>query len=164
MSENIAITDAQLYSILGDIVLYNYEDNERCYDYNDPKCIKGYIIDKNSTMGDANVTVLPDLFETYEKGQATELESKLSGLTRNWGVTTDTLKPNDVLSVVSKDIISTVLIRPNLSNKIVGSINSVDRLESVKELVTSKKGYFRFKSRRLCIFRWYHVFCKRRSS
>lgn len=131
---------------LGDIVLYNYEDNVRCYDTNDTKCMKGYIIDKNSTMGDADVRVLPDLFETYEKGSATDLSSKLSSLTRNWTVTTETLKPNDILDVISKDITGSVLVRPNLSNKIIGTINNEDRMADIKLLATSYQGYFRFKN------------------
>lgn len=131
---------------LGDIVLYNYKKNERCYDINEVDCMKGYIIDKASTMIEPNVRVLPDLFETYSSGSANELATKVGDLTTGWGVATETLKVDNVLDVVSKDIIGSVLVRPNLSNKIIGTINNEDRMAAIKLLATSSNGYFRFKN------------------
>ena len=131
---------------LGDIVLYNFKDNVKCYDVNEDNCMKAYIIDKNSTMIDPDVRVLPDLFETYEIGSANLLDNKISDLTAGWGVTTETLKVDNILNIVSKDIIGSVLVRPNLSNKIIGTINNEDRMNDTKLLATSSKGYFRFKN------------------
>lgn len=131
---------------LGDIVLYNFKDNVKCYDVNEDNCMKAYIIDKNSTMNDPDVRVLPDLFETYEIGSANLLDNKISDLTAGWGVTTETLKVDNILNVVSKDIIGSVLVRPNLSNKIIGTINTEDRMKDIMLLATSSKGYFRFKN------------------
>lgn len=130
---------------LGDIVLYNYKTNSKCIEIKGD-CIKGYIIDKNNTLGDANVTVLPDLFNDYTTGTASDIDTKVKELTKDWKVTSRTLKVDDVLNVISKDITGSVIVRPELSNKIIGNLDYENRIDAVKALAISGGGYFRFKN------------------
>ena len=128
---------------LGDIVLYNYEENKKCSSISS-SCIKSYIIDKDNMLSDTSVKLLPDLYNEYLTATASNYSSQFNSLTSNWKTSTRPLEVEDILPIVSKDVINTLLIRPNISNEIVGYLDYGDRLTTHINKTISYKGYYKF--------------------
>ena len=104
---------------LGDIKLVNISNGKKCTTLSEENCIKTYVIDVNNTMGDGNVTLLPDLYQSYSNGKYDET---LSNIPEGWNVITKPLEIKDLLNIVSTDIIDSVLVRENLSDKVIGNL------------------------------------------
>jgi len=130
---------------LGDIVLYNYQENKKCSNISST-CIKSYIIDKDNLLTDTSVTLLPDLYNSYKTATANNYTSQIESLTSGWETSTRPLSVEDILPVVSKDVINTLLIRPNISNEIVGYLDYGDRLTKHIERTISYQGYYKFEN------------------
>ena len=128
---------------LGDIVLYNFEANEKCSEISS-SCIKTYVIDKDSKLSDTSVTLLPDLYGDYVTVTASEYDSALSELTSSWSVTSRGLKAEDILTIISKDVINSILVKPNLSDEIIGYLDYGNRMDDYLEKTISYKGYYKF--------------------
>ena len=128
---------------LGDIVLYNFKDNKKCSSISST-CIKSYIIDKDNKISDTTVTLLPDLYNDYTNSTANQYLSQLNSLTSGWSVTTRPLGVEDILPIISKDVVDTLLIRPNISNEVVGYLDYGDRLYAHLNKTISYEGYYKF--------------------
>lgn len=130
---------------LGDIVLYDYQKNEKCSAIS-TSCIKSYVIDKDNKIGDKTVTLLPDLYNNYTSSTSANYNTKLNELISTWDSTLikTGLKAEDVLTIVSKDVSNSVLIRPNISNEVIGYLDYNNRMTNHINKTISYSGYYRF--------------------
>ena len=133
--------------ILGNIQLYDVVNNTVCSNMNDDNCIKTYVIDVDNKLSDTSVTLLPDLYGTYASGTYSEYETAYNTLTSNWTVTHRKLSANDLLPVISKDINSSVMVGTDISNQLVGYIDTNNnRITDLLSDTIKYNGHIRFKN------------------
>lgn len=132
---------------LGDMILYDVANNTRCTEIGE-HCIKTYVISSDSTMGDNNVLLLPDLYDTYLTGKYSEYSTKLADLILGWSDNvkslTQDLKVEDLMNVVSNDILKSKLIRANISDSIIGSLGYNSRMTIELSKAITYNGYYSY--------------------
>lgn len=128
---------------LGNTILYDLNANQVCESIGG-NCMKTTVIDTHNTVGDTTVSVLPDLFGDYEIGTFSEYTSLLQQQASKWNVPTRPLKASELLKILSKDVMNSFLIQDGLSEQLIGTLNSDERV--AKELLKGKErnGYYRF--------------------
>lgn len=136
---------------LGDIILYDVEKNESCTEMSST-CLKTYIIDLENKVGDTNVTLLPDLYNTYTEGSYNDYTSLFTSITSNWNVTTRTLVAEDLLKIISTDVVNSYLIRDGLSDLIIGNLQYKTRATEILQNAISYNGYYRFNNQKFPYF------------
>lgn len=116
---------------LGDTILIDKTNGKKCTTLSD-NCIKTYVIDVDNKLGDeeATVTLLPDLYQSYDNDTYANYDTTLSNITSSWNLTTRPLVISDLLKVISTDIIDSVLVREDLSDQVIGNLNYGNRLET----------------------------------
>lgn len=146
---------------LGNTILINKNNGNKCEALS-TECIKTYVLDVNNKIGDEKVTLLPDLFNTYESGNFGSYNTMYESVVSSWKIKTRKLLLEDLLKVVSRDVFDTKIIRENLStqvisNVILGDVNNTDKVEKnnviydnrVEYLITQTtpyNGYISFKN------------------
>ena len=137
--------------MLGNIELYNPYDNQKC-DTVSSTCLKTYVIDKANGVNDSSVHLLPDLYSLYNNfdGEPAVNYSGFSGqyakLTNGWTVVHRSLSASDMLSVVSNDVQSTMMVNDTISNQLVGYVDYGERLKELLNSTIKYNGYFRYKN------------------
>lgn len=130
---------------LGDLVLYDVNNNIRCKQLSDSKtCIRTHIIDINNKIGDDTVSLLPDLFGTYASGIYDDYDNLLSSTVNNWKVDVRPLQIDDILKIVSKDVVDSLIIREGLSDSIIGYMNYENRIDNIINNTVLYNGYYSF--------------------
>ena len=127
----------------GKLILYDVSKNETCTTLSST-CLKTYVIDKANKVGDVNVTLLPDLYGTYQTGTYDNYDILLNEISSTWNVKTRALKIEDLLNIISKDVESSYLVREGLSDVIIGKLDYNDRFETELNEMISSNGYYRF--------------------
>lgn len=136
-------TNSDMDYRLGKEVLYDVSLNDFC-ESEGGTCIRTNVIDTNNTLADRTVTLLPKILENSTSVEYTAIDGSYVDQTTNWTITSKILDIKDVLKIVSKDITSSVISIPNLSDIVIGNIKYDNRLETVINDATSKNGYFKF--------------------
>ncbi len=130
---------------LGDIVLIDVVTKKRCLTLSDSDtCIKTYIIDKNSTIGDETIKLLPDPYTTYVEDIYTNYGQGLAAITRGWTVTTMPLTADDILKVISTDIINSYRVIPEISDSIIGNLKYNNRMQTEINNIKLENGSYEF--------------------
>lgn len=124
---------------LGDSILYDINNNKLCKELSST-CIKTHIIDVNNKIGEPSVSLLPEVYSTYQTGT----HSSYNGIINNWNATTRPLEAKDLLKIISTSISDSYLVRENLSDTVVGNMNYKNRTELELEKVKTQNGYYRF--------------------
>ena len=132
---------------LGNPVLYDVVNNQACSQISDT-CLKTYVIDTNNKLGDGNVTLLPSLYRTYETGEFSNYNTILNNITNDWQVSTRSLTVEDLLKIISTDVVNSKIISPNLSDVIIGNLNYQNRLNTIINDTINRNGYFIFNNQR----------------
>ena len=128
---------------LGEVVLYDVINNKVC-DQVSAFCLKTYVIDSRNKVGDTTVKLLPDLNSGFDVSTYENYTTTLNEITKNWKVTSKPLEMSDILSVISKDVNNSVLVRNNLSDVIIGNLNYQDRLNNELNYAITNDGYYKF--------------------
>lgn len=128
---------------LGNEILYDVKLNKKCTTESDT-CIKTNVIDVNNTLSDTKVTLLPKVSKSYSTGAYADIKTLYSTETTGWNVETRLLNVSDILKVISKDIKNSVLVRPNVSDLVIGNLNYNDRFDKVIATAKSSQGYFKY--------------------
>ena len=130
---------------MGKLILYDLSTNAKCEQLSDSDtCIRTHVIDTNNKKSDTTVTLLPDLFGDYSTGTYANYDDLLASTISDWNVTTRPLQIEDILNVVSKDVINSLIIRENLSDSIMGYMNSEERINTVIDNTILYNGYYTF--------------------
>ncbi len=127
----------------GKLVLYDVVNNKACNEISST-CLKTYVIDESNKVGDVNVTLLPDLFSTYSLGTYNNYTNLLNEVSSTWNVNTRSLKIDDVLNIISKNVESSYLVRDNLSDVIIGKLDYNDRFTNELNKMIDSNGYYKF--------------------
>lgn len=128
---------------LGDLILYDVIDDKVC-DKLSTSCINTYVIDVNNKVGDTTVSLLPDLYKSYGVGNYTSYDTLFNKLVNSWNVSLRQMTVEDLLKVVSKDVVNSTLVRDNLSDRIIGNLSYGDRLNTELEYMKSYNGYYKY--------------------
>ena len=125
----------------GDIILFDVLNNRRCSELSST-CIKTYVLDNNSTLGDNTVSLLPNVYDSYTKAPYSDYNSVIESY--GWNVETRNLEVKDILDVVSTDILNSVLKRNNISDLIIGNLKYPNRLNTELLKATNYNGYYEY--------------------
>lgn len=132
---------------LGDTILFDPINKEKCSKLSDT-CIKMYVIDADNKNSDKQVTLMPDLYKSYGPVTYQGRNDFLVNLTANWQVLTDELSLNQVLNIISLDVVGTTISRESLSDSILGQMSSINRINQEISKVKMYNGYFNFVNER----------------
>ncbi len=128
---------------LGDRILFDVVSNQICTEINST-CLEMHVIDVNSTLGDNTVTLLPNPSNTYLNGIYSDYNSLITTITNGWTVNTRPLIVDDILKAVSRDVMSSLLVRNNISDAIIGNVTYNNRLSTELSRAISYHGYYKF--------------------
>lgn len=128
---------------LGDTVLFDVVDNKICTEIS-PTCITTFVADVNNKLSESTVTLIPSPKNIYLSGTWNNYNSLLSTITNEWTVETRALYVEDVLRIISSDVMKSLLIRENLSDGIIGNLRYGDRIDLELEKATSYNGHYTF--------------------
>lgn len=128
---------------MGDVVLYDVMLNRRCSSVSET-CLSTTIIDYNNKMSDTSVTLLPNLYGNYSTSLYGSYSTTLDNYTANWTAPTRALTVNDLLNVISHDVINSQLNGTNISPQIVGSLDYGNRITSEINKAIGFGGYYTF--------------------
>ncbi len=128
---------------MGDVVLYDVMLNRRCSSVSET-CLSTTIIDYNNKMSDTSVTLLPNLYGNYSTSLYGSYSTTLDNYTANWTAPTRALTVNDLLNVISHDVINSQLNGTNISPQIVGSLDYGNRITSEINKAIGFDGYYTF--------------------
>lgn len=130
---------------LGDLVIYDVVNNHSCNSLSDSEtCIMTHVINENSVLTDTTVDLLPDLYDTYLNSTFDGYNASVDSLKATWKVPTRDLKVNDLLNIVSTDVLDSLLVRDNLSDSIIGKLDYGTRLNTELQKLISYNGYYKF--------------------
>ena len=131
---------------LGKKILYNPVDNVKCESL-EGNCITTYVIDKNNTVADADVTLIPDLDGSVSTSNYAGYAGAYNSVTSGWTVTHTGLGVKHLVPVISNDIVSSVMVGSDVSNQLIGFVDYGDnKVDSVISDVVAYNGYIRFKN------------------
>ena len=128
---------------MGDVILYDVLLNRRCEAVSET-CLSTNVIDYNNTLGDTTVTLLPSLYGNYSVSTFNNYTSALESYTSTWSAPTRALTVNDLLKVVSHDVINTHLNGNNISPQIVGDLSYGTRINTEINRAIGFNGYYTF--------------------
>jgi len=130
---------------LGDRILFDVVSNQICEGIS-ATCLETFVIDVNSTLGEDTVSLLANPNNAYISGNYSDYSSLLSTLTNDWTVSNRALLVEDILKVISKDVMGSLLIRENISDAIIGKLTYNDRINTELNRAINYNGYYKYKS------------------
>lgn len=138
-------TDDARYN-LGDEVLYDPVNKSICAEVGNG-CFKTYVIDKNNKTSDNTVNLMLDPATIYEidpNDIYQNYDTIFDTITDGWKVTT--LKPTaeNILNIISKDIEHSLLVRENISDRIIGNLSYQNSLTTEFNNLIENGGYYKF--------------------
>ena len=132
---------------LGDVVLYDVINDQPCSQLSD-SCIKTYVIDTDNKLGDDNVNLLPDLYDSYAEGTFDQYSSNLTAISNNWNVTTRSLKVQDLLKIISLDVVNSIRGNDVFSDMIIGNMSYGTRIDSEITRMSAVNSYYKYLNER----------------
>ena len=107
-------------------------------------CLKTYVVDSANLIGDKYVSLLPDLSSFNLEGTFTSYKSLFDESVSTWNTNTRMLEAKDILKVISKDINSTLIVTPNISDAILGTVKYNNRADDILKKVSNTNGYITY--------------------
>lgn len=132
---------------VGDMVLYDVANNRGCAEVGG-SCIKTHVISVNSKLGDSTIELLPEVYDTYQTGTFNDYNTILNNTISSWNVNTRPLVIDDIMNILSKDILNSLLIRENLSDAIIGNLSYENRMNTELAKVIKYNGYYAYDSQK----------------
>ncbi len=90
------------------------------------------------------ISLLPSLDNEFSSSTFANYNSTFNSITGDWNVNKRSLVVNDILNLVSGDIINSVLVRPELSDSIIGNLKYGDRINTELNNAIISNGYYSF--------------------
>ena len=131
----------------GSMVLFDIIMNKKCTTLSNT-CLKTYVIDSNNKVSDTKVSLMLDTYNEYKLTTYSNYITDFNNLTKNWNVPVRTLKVEDLLPIISNDVTKSFLVRPNLSDMIIGNMSKDSRVTEMINTAKNYNGYFKFDSAR----------------
>ena len=130
----------------GKEVYFDVKNNMLCYNLSET-CLKTYVIDDANLIGDKNVSLLPDVSSFNLSGTFNNYKSLLDERVSSWNTNTRMLEARDILKIISKDINSTLIVTPNISDVILGTVKYGTRADDILAKVGSTNAYISYDNR-----------------
>jgi len=127
----------------GKTVLFDVKSNMICYALSET-CLKTYVIDDANLIGDKNVSLLPDISSLNLEGTFANYKSILDEKVSSWNAKTRELEAKDILKVISKDINNSLIVTPNISDSILGTVKFSTRADDILTKVGNTNGYISY--------------------
>ena len=127
----------------GKTVLFDVKNNMLCNTLSE-NCLKTYVIDDANLIGDKNVSLLPDISSLELVGSFDNYKSLFDEMVSSWNTNTRFLEAKDILKVISKDINSSIVVTPNISDSILGTVKFGTRAEDILSKVGKTNGYISY--------------------
>lgn len=127
----------------GKTILYDVVNDNFCTKVSST-CLSTTVIDENNKLGDETITLIPNILNDFQESTYANYTTTLNSITENWNVEYRALKANDILKIISRDINSSNIVTPNLSNIIVGKMNSETIINQTLNNTSTSNGHFEF--------------------
>lgn len=127
----------------GKTVLFDVKNNMICSSLSET-CLKTYVIDDANLIGDKNVSLLPDISSLNLQGTFNNYKSTLDEKVSTWNAKTRELEAKDILKVISKDINNSLIVTPNISDSILGTVKYGTRADDILTKVGNTNGYISY--------------------
>lgn len=127
----------------GNTLLYDVVEDDFCSKVSST-CLSTTVIDENNKLGDGTITVIPNILNDFQESTYANYTTTLNSIAENWNIEYRGLTASDILKIISKDINSSNIIRNNLSNVIIGKMNSETILNQTLNSTSSSNGHFEF--------------------
>ena len=127
----------------GKEVLFDVKNNMICQSLSDT-CLKTYVIDPANLIGDKYVSLLPDISSFNLEGTFNNYKNLFDESVSTWNTNTRILEAKDILKVVSKDINSTLIVTPNISDAILGTVKFGSRADDILTKVGNTNGFISY--------------------
>ena len=134
IEENQNVTDNRY--LYGNLYNFNINTLESC-NIGESECYNFYVIDKNNLKSDTTVNFILNpqdyIIEGNYEAIYTNINAKLKLPTAK-----------QILEAISRDIIDTNIVIPNISNRILGNVTYSNRSETILNEVAQKNGHIKF--------------------
>ncbi len=137
-------TNLDLDYLFGTRVLYDIKSNKKCSTLSDT-CISTTVIDLNNKVSDKTVTLFPNLNTNLKKDNFNNYDNVFEEYKSSWKSEIRKLKVEDLLKVISKDIINSNMIS-SYSPQIVGNLSNNDRINELINKTINLNGYYKYSS------------------
>ena len=139
--------DEQDYDFeFGKIVLFDVKNNMICTSLSE-NCLKTYVIDDANLIGDKNVSLLPDISSFNLEGTYSNYKSILDDKVSSWNAKTRELEAKDILKVISKDINNSIIVTPEISDTILGTVKFSTRADDILTKVGNTNAYISYENK-----------------
>ena len=129
--------------VFGKKILFDPVNNKFCTELS-TICMSTTVIDANNKLNSETITLLPNIYSTYESSTYDEYQNTFNRVTNGWTVEHRSLTVSDLLKVISTDVKNSYLVAPTLSNSIIGNMKNSNRITEITNKAISYNGYFTF--------------------
>ena len=142
-AEQFIGTDTSNAYNFGDTVLYDVQNNVKCYELGGT-CIKTTYIDNKLANNDDVVQLLPNIYDTYPEGSYDNYDTLYNGLVSNYGAPVKPMTTEDALKIISYDIHNSYLVNDNISDVVIGNLNKAGNATNAILKANNMNAYFVF--------------------
>ena len=128
---------------LGDTILYDVVNDVSCESISST-CIKTTVIDVDNKIGDDYVSVMTSPIDADSQSTYTNYATNYTALTSTWSVINRELTAEDILNIISTDIVNSTLVRSGLSDSIIGNLDYTNRYTTEIAKAINDTGYYNF--------------------
>ena len=132
--------------MFGKTILYDIKKNKKCNTLSET-CISTTVIDLDNKVKEETVSLLPNINSNYKKTDFYSYDKVFEEYELSWSSSIRKLRIDDILKIVSKDIINTNLIS-SYSPQVLGSLSNNDRVKQAIDKVINLDGYYKYKSQK----------------
>ncbi len=129
----------------GQLVLFDVANNKSCSSISST-CLVTHVIDNKNKVSDNTVSLVLDAKGNYRNSYFNEYNDVLNILNNLWSANVRGLSASELLVAISKDVENTKLIRPDLSDTIVGNVAYQNRSNEILTRAITYNGHFTFDS------------------
>ena len=116
--------------VFGKKILFDPVNNKFCTELS-TICMSTTVIDANNKLNSETITLLPNIYSTYESSTYDEYQNTFNRVTNGWTVEHRSLTVSDLLKVISTDVKNSYLVAPTLSNSIIGNMKNSNRITEI---------------------------------
>lgn len=126
---------------LGRAMLYDVVNQKEC-DSVSETCLNTSVIDVKNKVGDSTVTLLPYMESIDEMAEYANYDSVYNNKVSTWNVQTRKLVLEDLIKPISKDVVNSVIVSNDLSDRIIGNVLYTNRLDrQISDFSNKGKSY-----------------------
>lgn len=124
---------------IGEEVLFDTSTGDKCLTVGD-SCIATHIF----AIGENDVTLIPDFTNYSDRVTYAEYSTSFATAVSSWNqeIVTESLQVSDVVKLLGKDVINTIIVRNNLSDMILGNLKKSDRYGKLLTILNETPDFY----------------------